>query len=399
MRFRFRRLAGAVLAAAVASASAGCGSDSATADHDPKLDVGSYSTQRLDSGYDDRPSLDRGILVDSLRLGERIAFGSEVAAEFAAGQGGQVLASAQGIRNIPGVSEEAMYQYHPLAVYFAHSAETPFLGAHQHHFELSIALIAFPDEQAAAAAASDLEQHDNAVNGRTIKNEAVALPDYPAALSHWRPGVPNMVSWMAYKTIVVAVNVQAREAKLDLLTDYVSKTYKQQLPRLDGYTASPRVQQPSLKMDPDKLLTKLVKTGDAHPDQHDFAVYAPRAFAVLGTDPAVTAREFDTRGVKSIAVSNNKYLYQLRDAAAARDFTGFLASDPTVSNYGSMAGVSGAPEIACFKAAKPNPTVVSARRFRCLIPHDTLVSEVFSEQELDVRQLAAAEYVLLKDAG
>ncbi|MFB8002174.1 hypothetical protein [Nocardia sp. NPDC056000] len=393
---RLRRFAVAALAAAIAGAPAGCGSESAATDRDPTLDVGSYSTQRPDSGYDDRPSLDRGILVESLRLGERIAFGSDVATEFAAGQGGQVLASSQGIRNIPGVAEEAIYQHHPLAEYRARFAETPFLGLHQQHFELSIALIAFPDEQAATAAAYDLAQHDNGANAR---NEAVSLPNYPAALSHWRPGVPNIGSWQAYRSVVVAVFVQAREAKLDQLTDLLGKTYEQQLPMLDGYTATRRDQQPNLKIDPDKLLTKLVKTSDAHPDQHDFAVYGPRTFALLGADPAAATREYDARGVESIAVSDNKYLYQLRDTAAARDFVDHLASDPTVSKYAPMAGVSGAPEVACFRAGKPNPTVVSARRFRCLIPHDALVAEVFSEQEPDVRQLAAAEYVLLRAAG
>ncbi|MFF2552646.1 hypothetical protein ACFVUS_16690 [Nocardia sp. NPDC058058] len=376
--------------------SVACGNDGKATDHDSTLDVGTYSTQPLDSSYDDRPSYGRGVLVESLRLGARAAFGSEIAPEFSAGHGGIVLATEDGIRNADGIMAPAMAPFHPMGAFITDAAETPYVGEHDKHYELSIGLVSFPDEQSATDAAVALAQNDLGMNG---KNELVGLPDYPAALSHWRPGVPNLGSWMAWKSVVIAVFVQSRQANLDQLTAFVSKAYQQQLAKLDGYVPVARDQLPMLKLDQDKLLTRLVKTNDARPDQRDFAVYSPRGFAGLGTDPVAAAREYGDAGVKAIAVSDNKYLYDLRDTAAARDFTTRLAKDPTISKFVPMAGVPGAADISCFKATQPNPTVAAARRFRCVIPHEEVVAEVFSTEESDVRQLAAAQYTVLKGAG
>ncbi|MRH88652.1 hypothetical protein GFY24_14565 [Nocardia sp. SYP-A9097] len=374
--------------------SASCGSDSQATDHDQPLDVGSYSTQRADSGFDDRPSRARGIMVESLRLGERIVFGSDVAPEFQAGLGGNVIATDDGIRNSDGVFAEALVAHHPLAAYIAASAQTPYVGEYHKTYTLSVALVAFPDEQSATDAAIDMNQNDFAANA---KNQAVSIPDYPGAQSHWRPGVPNLGSWLAVKSVVIAVYVEAPQADLDQLTSFVTRTYKQQVPKLDGYVPTPADQQPMLKLDPDKVLTRLVATSDQRLDPRQFAVYSPRGYAVLGTDPAADTRDYDSHGVTAIAVSDNKYLYRMRDAAAATGFAAHLADEPTVSKYIPIPGVSGAPNTSCFKATRPNPTVAGARQFRCLITYEGFVAEVFSDQEPVVRQLAAAQYVLLKD--
>lgn len=397
MRFRFRRLAVAALTAVIASASAACGSGSqTTTEHGSALDIGPYSTQRPDSGFDDQPSSTRGMLVESLRLGERVVFGSDVAPEFSAEHGGTVLTTNSGFRNADGVSAPAMQPFHPLGAFASNAADTPYIGEYHKHYELSVSLVAFPDDQSAADAAVALEHNDFGANG---SNVPVSLPSYPAALSHWRPGTPNLGSWMAFKSVVIAVYVESLQADLDQLTGFVSKAYQQQLPKLDGYMPTTPDQLAMLKMDQDKLLTRLVKTDDAIPEQRSFAVYSPRGFAGQSTDPATVVRDFDAQGVKAIAVSDNKYLYKLSDAAAARNYATHLANDPTVSKYVRMAGVPAAADIMCFKATQPNPTTISARRFRCLIPHEGFVAEVFSDQESDVRQLAAAQYLLLRDAG
>ncbi|WP_157555900.1 DUF7373 family lipoprotein [Nocardia acidivorans] len=384
------------LIAAIASTSVACGNGSQTTDHSSALDIGPYSTQRPDSGFDDQPSETRGMLVESLRLGERAVFGSDVAPEFSAGHGGTVLATDSGFRNADGVSAPAMQPFRPLAAFNASAADTPYIGEYHKHYELSISLVAFPDDQSAADAAVALEHSDFGANS---SNVPVSLSSYPAALSHWRPGTPNLGSWMAFKSVVIAVYVESLQADLDQLTGFVSKAYQQQIPKLDGYTPTAPDQLAMLKMDQDRLLTRLVKTDDTVPDQQRFAVYSPRGFAGQATDPAAVARDFESQGVKAIAVSDNKYLYKLSDAAAARDYLTHLANDPTVSKYVPMSGVPAMADIACFKATQPNSTTILARRFRCLIPHEGFVAEVFSDQETDVRQLAAAEYQLLKDAG
>ncbi|WP_067818970.1 DUF7373 family lipoprotein [Nocardia inohanensis] len=393
MRFRFHRLAAVALtAAALAGLTTACGSDSGAGQEFSRY--GSYSIQRPGNAYDEGASKARGRLAEGLRLADHIVFGSDVAPELTAGRGGKVLYGAHGLENATGVFASALQPFDLLGAYIADAADTAYLGAHEDHYQLTVALLSFPDDQTATAAAAAMEAENFGANK---DNAPIALPDQPAALSHWRPDRANMGSWMAYKSVVIALYVQIREVNLDRLVAIASKAYQQQVSQLADYTPVAAADIPNLKLDRDKLLTRLVRTGDDIPDQRDFAVYGPRAFAVSSLDPAADAKRYRDAGVDSIAVSGNKYLYQLPDSAAAGKFAARLTADPTVSKYVPAAGVADTPEISCFQATQANPTVAGARRFRCVIPHGKFVAEVFSNQEPDVQQLAAAEYAVLKD--
>ncbi|WP_067711840.1 DUF7373 family lipoprotein [Nocardia yamanashiensis] len=394
MRFRFHRLAAVALAAvSMSGLTAACGSDSVSSQADSRY--GTYSIQRPGSEYDDGADRGRGRLAESLRLADHIVYGSDVAPELTAGRGGRVIYQPHGLENATAVRAEAVVPFDLLGAYVADAADTAYLGAHEDHYELTVALLSFPDEQAATAAAAAVEAEDFRLNA---ENVPFPIPDQPTALSHWRPGRPDMGTWMAYKSVVIGMYVQIREPNLDRMVAIASKAYQLQTALLADYTvASTKADEPNLKLDRDKLLTRLVRTGSGTPDQRDFAVYGPRAFAVRNTAPAAAAKRYRDAGVDAIAVSDNKYLYRLPDAAAATGFAAQLAADPGVSKYAPITGVADVPEIACLRAAQADPTVATAHRFRCLIPHGKYVAEVFSNQESDVRQLAAAEYAVLKD--
>ncbi|MFI6870158.1 hypothetical protein [Nocardia sp. NPDC050406] len=396
MRFRFHRLAAAAMAAAIAGTAVACGeTDTAPQRFGAADDFGPYSTQRIDTSYDTRSDLARGRIAESLRLGEHIAFGSDIAPEVAAQRYTAVPVGERGAWfGLQAHQMTAAEPFRPYAGFVSESAGSPNLGAHLAHPMVKITLIAFPDDAAATAAAAAMSASDFALNNA---NTPVSLPELPTALSHWVPTQASVGSWMAYKSVVIHVVAQSIEKKLDPLTSLLTETYQQQVRELADYTPATAPVE-TIPLDPDKLLPNLVATGNQAPDAREFAVYGPRAFAVLSsTDPATQTREYESRKVEAVAISDNKYLYALPDAETAKNFTTYLTETPTASKYVRMGGISGIDEIACFQATEPNPTESQARRYRCLIPHANFVAEVFSDRETDVRQLAAAQYSLLKD--
>ncbi|NNH71903.1 hypothetical protein HLB23_18910 [Nocardia uniformis] len=397
MRFRFHRLAAVALAAALAGTTAACGgSDSPTPNSGSAEDFGPYSTQRPDSSYDSGTNQARGRLVESLRLGEHVVFGSEIAPEVAVQRYAQVPIGERGTWSGVQVHQmQAALPFNPYGGFVSEMADTPYLANHLASPMVKVVLIAFPDDSSAAAAATAMAASDFALNNA---NTPVSVPDQPAALSHWVPTYADIGSWMAYRSVVIHVIAQAEENNLDQLTGLLSKTYQAQTRKLANYLPVALDEVETLSLDRDKLLTRLVNTADTIPDARTFAVHGPNTFATItSTDPAELAREYESRGVTAVAVSDNKYLYKLRDAETTKSFTNHLADAPTVSKYTRMGGISGVEDIACFQATDPHPTEMQARRYRCLIPHENVLAEVFSDQETDVRQLAAAQYALLTD--
>lgn len=400
MRFRLHRLAAVAVAAVVAGTAAGCGgNDSPAGNSASATDFGPYSAQPPANSYDNGPSRARGQLVESLRLGEHIVFGSEIAPEVSAQRFAQVPLGERGSwdSGIQPHQMQAALPFNPYAGFISEMSETPYLGAHLAHPMVRVTLLAFPDDASAAAAAPAMAAADFALNS---ENTPVSVPDQPTALTHWIPNYADIGSWLAYKSVVIHVIAQSEEKSLDKLTALLSKTYQAQVRKLANYAPVALADVENLPLDRDKLLTRLVSTDNTTADGRTFAVYGPTVFAVMtSTDPATLARELESRGVTAIAVSDNKYLYKLRDADARKGFATSLIDTPTVSKYARMDGISDAPELTCFQAAAPNPTEAQARRYRCLIPHENLIAEVFSDQEADVRHLAAAEYALLKETA
>ncbi|WP_306356514.1 MULTISPECIES: hypothetical protein [unclassified Nocardia] len=379
--------------AATAIVSAGC----SDGNKDPARDFGPYPAQRIDGDYDDHPSRARGILVESLRLGEHLAYASEIDPVLTEGRGGGVIADYRGVSSmISSPQRFALDDFSVLGAYGAIAADKGYGGDDQTETMLSITLIALPDEKSAAAAAAAMARADFETNA---DNVPVTVDAYPAALSHWRPGVPTIGSWLAWKSVVIRVFARIPEPNLEQLVDSATRAYGKQLADLESFTPTPEADIPNLRMDPDKLLPRLIKTGDYTPHDRLFAVYGPRAYSLLVDNPADALANYSSRGVSSVAVSDNKFLFQLSDSAQAADVVAYLASVDDGLGYVPLRGVSGVPDITCHRATQPSTTQKEARRFRCLIARDEFVAQVFSNQETDVRQLAAAQYAALGEGS
>ncbi|MFF2552627.1 hypothetical protein ACFVUS_16595 [Nocardia sp. NPDC058058] len=388
MRFRSGRFAVAALGAVLLVS--GCGGNS-----DDGVDYGSYPTHRISGDFDQRPSRARGILAESLRLGERIVLGNEVDPDLTAGRGGGVLVDSTGIDDstLSGPQRAALKGYSILGGYSALSGNKPFDPAETSKKFLAVSLLAFPDEQTAAAAARDMEHADFLINP---DNVPVVLDAYPAAINHWRPGVPTLGSWISWKSVVIRVFAELPEPDFGKLAQQVTKALQLQLAALERFTPTAASDLPNLRLDPDGLLPRLVKTDDYTPDEHTFAVYSTRAFAAASAKPAADFEANSSRGLTSIAVSYNKMLYRLRDNTAAIEFTRHFI-EATQTDFTPMKGVAERDSISCAQLKEPNPRSPDASRYRCLITRGEYVAKVFSNTDIDVRRLAAAEDSILSD--
>ncbi|GAB2518230.1 DUF7373 family lipoprotein [Nocardia heshunensis] len=380
-----------VVFAILATGITGCGETAGAAP-----DYGSFPTHRVDGDYDRVPSRARGILAESLRLGERIVYPADIDPELSQGHGGGVVADFQGVNDTLSTPQQQVLRHYSVLGGFAVLASNkPYLDNSAPRKFLSVAVLAFPDAATATAAAADMEHADFQAN---TDNVPVAVDSVPAAISHWRPGVANLGSWLAWNSLVIRVLAELPQPDLGALTDRVARTYQRQEAALDSYTPTSATDLPTLALDSDALLPRLVKTGDYIPDAKEFAVYGPHAFAVLSTTPGPDSAEYTARGVTAIAVSHNKYLFRTRDTAAAADLARALAARDGESRYRPVRGVPGAGDTTCAEATKPDGLNLQPHRFRCLVVRDALVAEVYANTDIEVRQLAAAQYAVLGDA-
>lgn len=364
---------------------AACG-DNAAPDH------GDYALEPVAGDYDDAPNTVRGTLVESVRIGERLLFADRVDPELTDGNGGGLIVGVSGVDNLlSGVQRTALGPFDVLAGYGAIASNGQSDNESKHKL-LSIAILSLPDEAQATAASQAMAAADFTAN---TENAPLAIPEYPAALSHWRPGVPTVGSWLVWKNLVIRLYAKIIEPSPELLTDLLTRTYRAQLAELDTFVPTPAADVPKLKLDSDKLLTRVVKTGDYWPDKWDFMVYGPRSYALLRDDPSVNLGEFEQSSIDAIAVSYNKFLYRTRDSEAAKTYADTEEKHSLAADYTPMTGPPGLSGVSCYRAARPDNRSVPARRFSCLVRHNEFVVRLYSNQETDIRQQAVAQHALL----
>ncbi|MFC4376610.1 hypothetical protein ACFO5K_21165 [Nocardia halotolerans] len=360
---------------------------------DPALDHGDYALTPVAGEYDEVPSRARGIAVESVRIGERLVYADRIDPDLTHSEGGGVVAGVRGVNDmLSGAQRMALDPFDVLAGFGA-IGSNGVSGDEQREKYLSIVIVALPDEAQADAAARAMAAADFEAN---LANAPLPVPEFPAALSHWRPGVPTVGSWLVWKNLVIRVFAKVLEPRAEVLTDLLTRTYRAQLAELDTFVPTPAAEVANLQMDADALLTKVVKTGDHWPDRWDFMVYGARSFALLLDRPADRLREFEEAQISAVAVSYDKFLHRAGDSAAARTFAereeeALLADDYTVTS----AAVSKLDGVSCYRAGRPKTTVDAPRRFACLVRHNEFVVRMYGNQESDLWQQAAAQYALL----
>jgi len=365
---------------------AACGDESAALDH------GGYALEPIPGDFDDAPSRVRGSLVESVRIGERLLFADRVDPDLVEGDGGGVVVGVRGVDELlSGVQQTALQPFDVQAGFGAIGSNGRSDNEQQHKL-LSITILSLPDAEQAGAAAQAMAAADFGAN---TENAPLPLPDYPAALSHWRPGVPTVGSWLVWKNLVIRLYAKVVDPRPEVLTDLLTRTYRAQLAELDTFVPTPAADLAALKLDSEHLLTRVVKTGEYWPDRWDFLVYGPRTYALLLDKPSARLREFEQSKIDAVAVSYNKFLHRASDEQTARTYAEAEERLLLSADFTPMSEVPGPDGVSCYRASRPNTEVSAARRFACLVRRDEFVVRVYSNQETDVRQLAVAQYALL----
>lgn len=403
MRIRSTMTRSAVRSAALAVAAvavlAGCSTVSGTplaAEIDVReLDTGSYPTIPLDMRIEYVNSLRAGTEFAIMRLADNVISGLDVDPKMKYNRGIKGFDNPRAATELLADVNEPVLERHKfmfgLGLTSADRAKQESKTAGE--VSLTLAVLQFPDEQTAKAAARDLDQADFDV--ARDQNKPVQLNDYPDAHSHWRPGIPSLGSSMAVGSYVMSMLITWTSPDLDSLTELAEKTYAAQIPLLEQLPPLSKREALELPYDPDQMFKRALTPEDYFfsPSLGSTAVHTPRGILHWAAEPGPSKKAMEEHGVDRIAMTEDNLLWRTRDAAAAK---GFAETRLTESKWTPLDAPEDVPGVRCAEDSREYDG--SDTRYGCVVVYDRYVAQVHSGQPVDVRQRAAAQYALLANA-
>ncbi|WP_157535320.1 DUF7373 family lipoprotein [Nocardia inohanensis] len=270
---------------------------------------------------------------------------------------------------------------------------------------LTLLLLRFPDADAAARAARDIDAVDKAVNA---ENVSVQIPGYTAAVAHWRPTVASLAATVAHESYVLHALASHTATDLSALTTLARNGFDKQIARLRDFTPTPVAEIASLPLDRDSMLSHMVPAAPGRwPYPAVFSltrqvvagweaslypagvVLGPRAvrlWAMHGT-PEASAPELH-------AVNGLDALFRYRTAAAAR--TAFEHAEQKDSEgHHVVVAPQGVPAEDMRCGAEDQVGKGGFTQFFCRVRYGRYIAIFFARTEQQMRQRAAAQYALL----
>jgi hypothetical protein len=255
-------------------------------------------------------------------------------------------------------------------------------------------LTSFPAADQAAHAAEEMEATDFAVNPA---NAHVDIPGYPDAHAHWRPGIASIGVTMARKAVVVSINYfDPTTNTAELLAAQVQRILDAEAPLMDQAINAPAASLTLMPIDPDHMLSRLLVKGDPPPVGPTFAAVAGNATIICESPEAIQQNLFDTAGVDRCSGSAEGTVLRTRDDAAAKELAAkFIAIDKTKSVDRDITPPRGVPGAVCLEKKPEEWKDTPNTRFVCSVTFGRYVASVFSGDEKDALQRAAAQFALL----
>ncbi|MEU1985250.1 hypothetical protein [Nocardia sp. NPDC019395] len=265
-------------------------------------------------------------------------------------------------------------------------------GAYPDTRELSIAVLMFPDAEAAGSAATRLEHDDFTYNA---ENRPVEIPEYSHSKAHWRPGVSSLGSWTSHDRYVVFAKYTDFSDKRDLpsMVRTTQALLDAQIPLLDEFEPTPADQLENIQLDPDGLLAL------AYPKSEELtALTGPSGFfrgrgALHALSGFEDLRFLDTGRVTGIALAETVVM-ESESAVGAEALWEIIrppADNPAEGRViESPEGIGG--KVICF--ARAMPPGASQSNF-CALQTGRYVAQVEGSQIQDLHQKTSAQYVLL----
>ncbi|WP_039796160.1 DUF7373 family lipoprotein [Nocardia araoensis] len=393
------RSAGAlVLACAVALGGGACGDEAGTEKATrpvdlAQLDVGNYATTPRAYGTAKNPEQAR--MIEAERLANFVPMPSDIDPAFVSANPSiaKVFIEPKGsLGRIMDVSRFAEAAPDFVAGFLSSAGSAP----DNRGTDLVNAVLIFPDEQKAAAAAAALERVDFEANNR---NTPVQIPKYPAAHAHWQPQDQSIGSWFATGKFVVYtwvydyVKVFLEKVDLPELLTLVEKSLDTVVPAIGRFTPTPVDQLMTVPVDMDGMLNRALPR-----PREDSWIDPPGAYTGHGalhftTDSAEDRKIIEAAGVDRYATDGTD-LFRTRDAAAAaqlREQRGGLTK-----KFRGAESPKGLPAAHCKEYIGTKTVVV---RFYCSVSYDRYAAFAWSHQLLDAQQRISAQYALLVNAA
>ncbi|WP_405167202.1 hypothetical protein OG203_20195 [Nocardia sp. NBC_01499] len=362
-----------------------------------QLEVGTYAVDRHQ--YNQDPG-DKAALLEGMRMSDAVVPTVQIDPSLGVGRGSTVVADADQALDFVAKTSKPIFDNRKLITgYAASGADQPDPAGQTNPAPnataVTDAVFRFPDPATAKLAARELEDVDIAISPDNRKLPSTAYPD---AYIHWRPGIPTVGTFMAYKEFVISLFIQRPTADSADLVGWVDKTLAAEVPQLDKFQATPQDQIKDLKVDPEGLLARVAVSdrNNRTPDAATFAIFGPHHMVNRAEDESAHLRLVDDAGVDRQAVADDSYVARARDTAAARKLDDGLM-DSEGAHYDSLPAPKDVPDAKCLQLnGTGNPD--REYKFRCYVSYKRYVGVVTSDKEPDVRQKVAAEYALLANS-
>ncbi|MFE6860021.1 hypothetical protein [Nocardia sp. NPDC057668] len=384
--------------AALLAVAAGCAVEGtpAPAEIDVRtLDTGSYPVDRYTYGRD---SNGKGAVLEGMRMADAVVPAVKVDPSLRVGRGGIVLTSVNDVVTVSHLSSSArpVLQNRGFIAGFATSSSdladpAGSSAPDPKSTTVTIRLLRFPSADSAKLAARELSDAD--FNVALDQNRKLTLPDYPDAMSHWRPGVANIGMTMPRKEFVISVFISRPSADQADLLSWLKKTLDAEVPAVDAFAATPADRVEQLPVDPDRLLARVLTTNrdGRSPDPDTFAVFGPAMLVHPAGDQALRSRLVADTGMDAMAGVDENYLFRTRDAKSGADLVSGLIS--SLGETGSTGpGPENVPDAKCVHRKS------GAAAFRCYVIYKRYVGVVNAQTADEVHRMAAAQYALLANS-
>lgn len=261
-----------------------------------------------------------------------------------------------------------------------------------------ILLTSYPNDDAAAHAATEIDSTDFAVSP---ENRGLVIPGYPQAKSHFRPGSPSVGATLAWGRLVTSVLVRSdANPGTEYLTQRVKRIFDLQIPLMDRLLPSVETQLTTLPLDPDHMLSRLFAAEDQRKISARFGSLGPHAVYVCADSQAVKDGLLKQAGVDRCAFGTDAQLLRAQDENAARIALPKLVEAERQEYIDhDVAPADGVTASRCYETKQSLWADAANLRFQCLVTYGRYIATVWSNEEKDVRQRAAAQYAILVNSA
>jgi hypothetical protein len=367
-----------------------------------KLDVGKYNTKpRTLPGP---TTVDEGKFLEARRIAEGVADPHEVEPILDHIYGVAIADPKLAATSIAGtntpLTQPVLEKYGMITAYIVQGFSkrlTDFLRDKTGDL-LVVMLTSFPNADAAAHAADEMDSIDFAVNP---ENRGITIPGHPTSKAHFRPGSPSLGSTTAMGTFVASV-IARSDANPDVsyLTQRVKTALDQMTPLVNKLIPVAGAGLTGLSLDPDHMLSRIFVSGEVPKVDANFGSTGPRAAAFCEDSEARREGLYTQAGVDRCAGTEEGQLIRTKDEAAAKTYLPKIA-DSVRSEFvdHDIAPPDGLPEARCFENKQAIWADNANARFGCFVSFGRYIGSVYSNEEKDVRQRAAAQYAILVNSA